>query len=132
MRRILRAALITIGLFFHHEFSNAVEPLRLSTPITEGAQLRLNWSGGSGPFQLQDAAAPNGPWLNVGAAISATSTTVAVTPPQRYFRVSGALTETNSGAAALNATIVAVQAFLDTVPTADRQAWRTQITNFLN
>jgi hypothetical protein len=133
MRRILRAALITIVLFFQHKTSStAVEPLHLSTPITEGAQLRLNWTGGAGPFQLQDAAAPNGPWLNVGAALDATSTTVALTAPQRYFRVSGALTDTNSGAAALNATILAVQTFLDTIPTTDRQAWRTQIINFLN
>ena len=110
----------------------ATEPLHLTTPVVEGTQLRLEWTGGSGPFQLQDAAAPNGPWLNVGAPIDAKTSAVNIAPPGRFYRVSGASTVTNSGGDEFLATLAAVQTFVDEVPTENRAAWRAQIVNFLN
>ena len=130
MRRFFRAAVFTI-IFFLQSAAIAAE-FRLNTPQLQGAQLRLEWTGGAGPFQLQDAASPNGPWLNVGATVDGTSATINLVTSPRFFRVSGASTTTNPSGEALNATIVAVQTFADTVPTANRPAWRSQIVNFLN
>ena len=101
-------------------------------PVLEGAQLRLEWSGGAGPFQLEDAAAPNGPWGNVGSAIDGTNTQVAVVPAQRFFRVRGGAAGPEPGEQALMATLVAVESFVNGVPKEDRPSWRTEVLNFLN
>src|ERR1051325_9715795 len=109
----------------------ATEPLHLTLPVVNGTQLRIEWSGGAGPFQLQDAPSPEGPWQNIGAAIDGTNTAVNILPLQRFFRVSG----TSSGGdptEAMFATLAAVETFVNSVPTADRPAWRTQILNFLH
>lgn len=129
MVRTLRATVIAI-IFFLQSIHAA--DLRLTPPVLQGSQLRLEWIGGAGPFQLQDSASPSGPWLNVGAALDATNTSVNLVTSPRYFRVSGASTSPTADPEALNATIVAMQSFMDTVPTSNRQAWRTQILNFLN
>src|SRR5690349_10501449 len=112
MVRTLRA---TIILFFLQGIDAA--DLRLTNPVLQGSQLRLEWTGGTGPFQLQDSDSPSGPWLNVGAALTGTNTSVNVLTSSRYFRVTGASTDPTTDREALNATIVAVQSFMDTVPT---------------
>ncbi|HUS35540.1 MAG TPA: hypothetical protein VM680_09340 [Verrucomicrobiae bacterium] len=125
---------VPLVVFLIHATSTlgVTEPLRLSAPRLDGTQLRIDWTGGSGPFQLQDAPAPNGPWLDVGTAIPGTNTSVNLTPPQRFFRVSGVTNVSSSGGDAMFATLAAVQTFVDNVPTQNRSAWRTQILNFLN
>jgi hypothetical protein len=49
----------------------------------------------------------------------------------RFFRVGGA-SSGDSGEQALFATMQAAETFVNTVPTADRPAWRTQVLTFLN
>ena len=40
--------------------------------VREGAQIRLEWTGGAPPFQVQEAPTPTGPWQNLGGADSNT------------------------------------------------------------
>src|SRR5688500_2680551 len=132
MPGFFRIAVLLIAFLIHATSTlGVIEPLRLSAPRLEGTQLRIDWTGGSGPFQLQDAPAPNGPWLDVGAGITGTNTSVTLTPPQRFFRVSGVTNGSSSGSEAMFSTLAAVQTFVDNVPTQNRPAWRTQILNFL-
>src|SRR5258706_11750198 len=76
-RSIFRTAIVfAAALLFLAPPLRAAEPLRLAMPVLEGAQLRMEWSGGAGPFQLQEAASPNGPWLNFSTPIDGTNTAI--------------------------------------------------------
>ncbi|MGZ8940181.1 MAG: hypothetical protein ACXW32_13320 [Limisphaerales bacterium] len=106
--------------------------MRIAMPVAEGAHLRLEWSGGSGPFQLQDAPSPDGPWLNAGIAITGTNTQVDLPLTRRFFRVGGVSTGGGSGEEELMATLRAVETFVSGVTTTNPPAWRTEVLNFLN
>src|SRR4051794_3334168 len=134
MRHPFRTAivLVTLLLLAVPLRLGAGETLRFTAPVWQGAQLRLEWSGGLGPFQLQEADSPNGPWLNVGSPIDGTNTAVDLLLSGRFFRVGGAASGDDSGEQAMLATMQAVEAFVSAVPTEDRPAWRTQVLTFLN
>lgn len=110
----------------------AAEPLRMAAPVLEGGQVRLEWSGGTGPFQLQDAASPAGPWLNLGLPSNGNVFTLDFLPPPRFFRVSGVSTGDDSGEQAMKDTLLAVQTFVNGVTTTNRAAWRSEVLTFLN
>jgi hypothetical protein len=56
------------------------------TIAKEGAGLKLEWTGGTGPFRVFTAADPGGPWTG----LSTTASQSFVTPPdgpRRFYRV---------------------------------------------
>ena len=104
--------------------------LEFAPPVREGGQLRLQWSGGAGPFQLEEAPSPGGPWIPRGAPTGDFSAVVPIEQGERYFRVAGAGT-ISAGEASLRATLIAIDDFSATVPRDDRAAWRAQMLAFL-
>jgi len=47
----------------------------------------LQWSGGTGPYQVQRETLINGPWVNIGNPTIATSKSVPSPAPTGFFRV---------------------------------------------
>ncbi len=109
----------------------AEEPL-LDIPALEGTQLRLKWTGGTAPFQVEQAPAPGGPWTSLGGPISESNTLAPVSADHLFFRVSGgAGSGMSPEEAAMRATMSAVGAFVDGVPREDVVRWRNDVLAFL-
>lgn len=105
---------------------------RLGPVVREDTRLRLEWLGGTGPFQLEESPSPLGPWQPSGSSGAATSAPVTPDQPQRFFRVRDTGTgPADPGEAAMRATLDAVGTFVGTVPRADRVAWRAAVLGFL-
>lgn len=67
-----------------------VSAAQISTVSREGNSLTINWSGGTGPFQLQHRDDfPGTGWTDIGGPITGNSTTVTVGTGREYFRVIG-------------------------------------------
>jgi|GEM_PF-1881938 len=104
--------------------------LEFGTAAREGAQLRLQWSGGAAPYQLEDAPSPGGPWAQLGNPMSEASVLVPMAHGERYFRIAGAR-DISVGEASMRATLAAIDTYSATVPRDDRAAWRSQMLGFL-
>jgi len=63
----------------------------ITSVSVNGANLIINWAGGTPPYQLQKRANFNTgtPWVNEGAASAATTATIPISGSQDYFRVQG-------------------------------------------
>jgi predicted alpha-1,6-mannanase (GH76 family) len=67
----------------------AAPPIVLSA-VSEGTNLRLTWSGGISPFQVQQTTNLTNPnWQNLGAPISENTTSVPVTNGAVFYRIYG-------------------------------------------
>lgn len=66
-------------------------PLRMgaATFNRQTGQLSLNWSGGTGPYQLQHRSSLSNSWENVGAATASTTTTLSVSGTAGFYRIQG-------------------------------------------
>lgn len=64
------------------------EPIQLSIGIESGTTIKLTWTGGNGPFQLQKAELGSG-WVNLGAATSARTMTDTASGKGAFYRVVG-------------------------------------------
>lgn len=104
--------------------------LEFTSPVREGGQLRLRWTGGAGPFQLEESGSPGGPWVARGGPTAEFSAVVPMEHGERYFRVAGA-GGLSPEEASMRATLVAIDDFAATVPTADRAVWRSRMLAFL-
>lgn len=61
---------------------------QITTISPEGNSLTINWSGGTGPYQLQHRDDfPGTGWTDMGAAISGNSTTITIGTGREFFRV---------------------------------------------
>ena len=84
---------ITFGTALTGPVSNAVSTgastvLGPVTAVLDGANLRLTWSGGAPPYQIQRRDSLSlGTWANEGTPVQATTTTVPVTGTTGFFRV---------------------------------------------
>lgn len=84
---------ITFGTALTGPVSNAVSTgastvLGPVTAVLDGANLRLTWSGGAPPYQVQRRdSLSSGAWANEGAPVQTTTTTVPVTGNTGFFRV---------------------------------------------
>jgi hypothetical protein len=72
----------------------AVPALPISLDIrrvpASATQLRLEWTGGRPPYQIEATNdASTGSWQNLGAPVFDTSAVVGVTGVRRFFRVKG-------------------------------------------
>jgi hypothetical protein len=80
------------GLFNNATVNIAVTaPLPLVVTFTpQGAQLRLSWSGGAGPYQAQVATNLAGPvWQNVGPNANYFGITINPTNAAAFYRIQG-------------------------------------------
>ena len=62
-------------------------PFKITQFDVNGAMASITWSGGAPPYQIQNASTAGGPYSNVNPPIQTTSTTLAVSGDQTYFRV---------------------------------------------
>lgn len=107
--------------------------LRLAAPVPEGIQLRLHWTDGTPPYQVEEALAPGGPWQAFGGATSELTALVPIAADRRFFRVAGGGDAGISREeAAMRSTLSAVGTFVDGVPREDIARWRSDILSFLN
>ncbi len=107
---------------------------QLGPIVRKESGLELNWSGGTGPFQVEEASAPAGPWQSVGTPAATNTAIVQPSQPQRFFRVrdtGGGDPAEDPAAVALRATLDAVGTFVDGVPASPRAAWRAAVLAFL-
>ncbi|MGZ8899118.1 MAG: Ig-like domain-containing protein, partial [Limisphaerales bacterium] len=64
--------------------------LRITSITRIGNELRLEWSGGTGPYMVQrKAALEAGEWVNVAMDVTGTSATIAMEGAFAFFRVQG-------------------------------------------
>ena len=123
------ACLLAFSATFPAAAANS-EVLRLKVPAREGKEIRLEWSGGTAPFLLEQSPSATGPWQTVGAATTNSSARLPATQPKQFFRVSSSSSADPTGAA-IQATLDALAAYVNTVPATNRQAWQTNILAFL-
>ncbi len=65
-------------------------PFVMTARPGHGNQLILEWTGGRGPYQVQETShLAGGPWINVGGATTATTRTVPLSGSSKYYRVIG-------------------------------------------
>lgn len=107
------------------------EALRLKAPVRDGSELKLEWSGGIPPFLLEQGPAVTGPWQAIGQATTNNSARVTATLPKQFFRVSDGSGGGDPAGAAIQATLDALLAYVNTVPATNRQEWQTNILAFL-
>jgi hypothetical protein len=118
-------------LLFGMSVRSAEDP-RLEIPVPEGGQLRLKWTGGNAPFQVEQAPTLSGPWSPLGGQINETNVLTSVGADRLFFRVSGSAgSGISPEEAAMRATMSAVGAFVDGVPRDDVVRWRADILTFL-
>jgi hypothetical protein len=130
LRRISAAVAIMVTVFgFEMPGTHDVRAIEFGPSVREQGQLRLQWTGDVGPFQLEEAPAPSGPWQSLGAPGSDHSVLVPLARPERYFRVAGG--GISSGEASMRETLMAIDTFSATVPFDNRPAWRSQMLAFL-
>jgi uncharacterized repeat protein (TIGR03803 family) len=55
--------------------------------VAEGANMRLGWSGGASPYQVQVSTNPAAGWQNLGDPTSATNLIIAPATPASFFRI---------------------------------------------
>lgn len=90
----------------------------------------MEWNGGIPPFRLEQATSPAGPWQAVGTASTNTSARVPANQPKQFFRVSSESSSDPTGES-IQATLDALAAYIDTVPTTNRPAWQSNLLAFL-
>lgn len=125
--RVWIAALVAVLGFIGNETLTAAQ---LGPVQRQGSLLRLEWTGTAGPVQLQEAASPDGPWLDLGAPVETNS--IVLTPNfERRFFLTASTGSTNDPEGSMRATLKAVGDFVATVPRTDPVAWRTRVLEFL-
>jgi hypothetical protein len=130
LRRISAAVAIMVAVFgFAMPSTHGARAVEFGPSVREQGQLRLQWTGDVGPFQLEEAPAASGPWQSLGAPGSDHSVLVPLAHPERYFRVAGV--GVSSGEASMRATLDAIGKFSATVARENRPAWRAQMLAYL-
>lgn len=120
-------ALVAVLVWIGNEAHAATQ---LGPVQRQGSLLRLEWTGATGPVQLQEAASPDGPWLDLGAPMETNSILLTPNFERRFFRTAST-GSTNDPEASMRATLKAVGDFVATVPRSDPVAWRTRVLEFL-